>query len=457
MKRLITYILFFFSWGLQFSGNAQSVTKKAPTPLISNRLATDYYEFVNKVMQTIGIQPTELSRVFGYMGLTLYESLVPGMPACNSLVGQLNGLHELPQPNSEQSYYWEMVANAAMKSIIEDLVKSQALGRDEYLNYQLYNPIRKIYQEHDSLLKLIYKKPDIQKRSVAYGDTLAKFIFSFSKKDGGYRSTFEELRADYSHYQSPPNATWHDSLTKAGISLQPTWGKNRTFIKFIDGIAQAAPPYPISADTTSIYYQQAKEVYELYRKQTFEQRVIAEYWKDNPSTTFTPPGHSMSILTQLLQEQNSSLEFTAIAYAKMGFALSDAFVCCWKTKYETNCVRPINYIRKYIDVRFVPSITTPPFPEYTSGHSVQAGAASEVLTNLFGNNFAFTDKTLDRFQISTDKRYLVNRSFPNFYAMAEESSMSRVYGGIHYRQACEVGVSQGRIIGREINNLKWKK
>ena len=98
MKRLITYILFFFSWGLPFSGNAQSVTKKAPTPLISNRLATDYYEFVNKVMQTIGIQPTELSRVFGYMGLTLYESLVPGMPACNSLVGQLNGLNKLPSP-----------------------------------------------------------------------------------------------------------------------------------------------------------------------------------------------------------------------------------------------------------------------------------------------------------------------------------------------------------------------
>ena len=165
----------------------------------------------------------------------------------------------------------------------------------------------------------------------------------------------------------------------------------------------------------------------------------------------------MSILTQLLQEQNSSLEFTAIAYAKMGFALSDAFVCCWKTKYETNCMRPINYIRKYIDVRFVPSITTPPFPEYTSGHSVQAGAAAEVLTNLFGANYAFTDKTLDRFQKSADKRYLMNRSFPNFYTMAEESSMSRVYGGIHYRQACEVGVSQGRIIGQEINNLKWKK
>ena len=68
----------------------------------------------------------------------------------------------------------------------------------------------------------------------------------------------------------------------------------------------------------------------------------------------------------------------------MTIAVSDAFIACWRTKFRYNLLRPVTYIQRVIDPAWMPLLTTPPFPEYTSGHSVQSMAAAEVLTDLFG-------------------------------------------------------------------------
>lgn len=91
---------------------------------------------------------------------------------------------------------------------------------------------------------------------------------------------------------------------------------------------------------------------------------------------------------------------------------------------------------------------TPPFPEYTSGHSVQSGASAQVLTDLFGP-LAFTDHT-------HDDRGLPPRSFGSFFEAAEEAALSRLYGGIHFRTAIALGLEQGRCIGREVSNLRFR-
>jgi hypothetical protein len=180
---------------------------------------------------------------------------------------------------------------------------------------------------------------------------------------------------------------------------------------------------------------------------TSEQNAIARFWADDPARTATPPGHSLSILTQLLVSEDSSLLDAAEASARLGIAVCDAFIACWHTKYRYNLLRPITYIRAHIDPTWgspLP-VTTPPFPEYTSGHSVQSGATAEVLTALFGRR-SFTDHTHDALGLPA-------RTFDSFDAAAEEAAVSRLYGGIHYRSAIERGLEQGRAIGIRVAAL----
>jgi membrane-associated phospholipid phosphatase len=124
---------------------------------------------------------------------------------------------------------------------------------------------------------------------------------------------------------------------------------------------------------------------------------------------------------------------------RLGIAMADSFIACWQAKYEYDLVRPVTYIRRVIDPKWEALLVTPPFPEYPSGHSMQSAAAAEVLTQAFGENFAFEDATH-----SADG--LPPRSFPSFWAAAEEAAISRLYGGIHFRAAIERGLEKGRCI-----------
>ena len=131
-------------------------------------------------------------------------------------------------------------------------------------------------------------------------------------------------------------------------------------------------------------------------------------------------------------------------------ALGDAFICCWETKYRHNLLRPITYVRRHIDPAWGDPLplVTPPFPEYTSGHSVQSGAAATVLTGSLGH-VAFADRT-------HEYRGLAPRHFPSFQAAAEEAAISRLYGGIHFRRAIEQGLAQGARVGEAANRLRLR-
>jgi membrane-associated phospholipid phosphatase len=210
-----------------------------------------------------------------------------------------------------------------------------------------------------------------------------------------------------------------------------------------------APP-EYSEEPESAFYIEAMEVYDATQILTEEQREIALFWADDPGATSTPPGHSVSILTQILRLEDSSLGFATQAYAKLGIAVADAFIGCWHTKYVYNLIRPVTVIRQLVDNEWMPIVNTPPFPEYSSGHSVQTGAAAVVLADLFGDEYTFTDHT-------HDERGLAPRTFTSFSEMAQETAISRLYGGIHYRVAIELGIEQGQCIGSQINELQFLK
>jgi hypothetical protein len=188
-------------------------------------------------------------------------------------------------------------------------------------------------------------------------------------------------------------------------------------------------------------------VFETVANLTDEQRAIALFWADTPGQTGTPPGHWISILGQVIGENDLALDVAAEAYAKVGLAEMDAFICCWFVKYEFNLLRPITYIRDLFDPEWNSPIPTPPFPEYTSGHSTQSAAAAQVLTDRLGD-IPFTDHTHDDLGFPP-------RSFDSFWEAAEEAAISRLYGGIHYRAAIEKGLDQGRCIGKSVSALSF--
>ena len=158
----------------------------------------------------------------------------------------------------------------------------------------------------------------------------------------------------------------------------------------------------------------------------------------------TPVGHWIGITGIASEKANSDFTETVAAFAEVSIALFDAFISCWDEKWKTLVVRPETLINKYYDEDWLPVLQTPPFPEYTSGHSVISTASAEVLTKRFGNSFPFLD--------TTEVRYgLPARHFKSFLQAADEAAISRLYGGIHYRMAIDQGVVQGRKVGQYIN------
>jgi membrane-associated phospholipid phosphatase len=163
----------------------------------------------------------------------------------------------------------------------------------------------------------------------------------------------------------------------------------------------------------------------------------------------TPPGHWVSIVLQIGNRDHPPIEQTVDVLARIGVATADAFIGAWNTKYQYDLLRPVTYIRRTMDPKWEPLMTTPPFPEYPSGHSVQSGAAAAVLTGMYGENFAFKDDA------HADDG-LPARAFSSFWAAAEEAGISRLYGGIHFRTAIENGLDQGRCIGAFTTALKTR-
>jgi hypothetical protein len=391
------------------------------------------------VRETPGFSPPVASRAFAYTGVTLYEAIAPGMPDYRSLAGQLNELTELPQPVTRIDYHWPAVANSALATITRHLFPTASDDNKAAID-ALYNQFADQFAaEVDA---------DVFEHSVTQGRVVADAIYIWSLTDGGHEGYTRNFPADF----VPPvgDGFWLPTPRLNGDpqpALQPYWGNNRPFVLNFD-VACMAPPHPdYSEDSSSVFYTEVLEVYETTQNLTSEQIDIAVFWADDPGLTATPPGHSISILSQLLRQEEASLAFAAEAYARMGIAVADSFIGCWQAKYIYNLLRPVTYIQQMMDADWMPIVDTPPFPEYPSGHSVQIGAAAVVFSGLFGDDYRFTDHTHERLGMAP-------RTFASFTEMAEEAAISRLYGGIHYRFAIELGLEQGHCIGEQVNALE---
>ena len=289
--------------------------------------------------------------------------------------------------------------------------------------------------------------------SVAYSNRVAMHILKWSKGDN-----YAQTRSASKYAINRKDGRWIPTPPMYAQALEPHWGEIRTMV--MDSASQIpapeAPPYNMT-DKKSTFYKALMEVKTLGDSINKEQKHMADFWDDNAfklnvighasfvTKKFSPGGHWMNIAGAGSKIKKANFGTTVAAYTETSIALFDAFINCWYVKYQTNSVRPETVITKLIDPDWRPYIQTPPFPEYISGHAVISAAAAEVLTHDFGDNIAYTDSSESEFGIAP-------RTFKSFRDAAQEAAMSRVYGGIHYKNACIVGNMMGRKIGQLVNN-----
>jgi hypothetical protein len=382
--------------------------------------------------------PPVASRIYAYSNLAFYEALKSGYPNAPSISSQCKGFGAMPSTNTNETYDYRLSAATAFLKVSEALVFSKDSIR---------NAMKSMHEQFDDL------KSDVFERSVQYGEAIAQVIVERSKNDK-YKITRGMPR--YSVFAEV--GKWQQTPPDYADATEPYWKLIQPLR--MDSASQCRPPAPPKFDSskTSQYYKELMEVYNTSKAIASEQDTIAIYWDDNPFVTqhkghltfankkTTPVGHWMGI-TSILSKQyaKGNALLTAKAFALTSAAIFDGFISCWDEKYHSRTVRPVTVIREWVDPLWDPLLQTPPFPEYTSGHSVISGAAATVLDKIFGQA-PFLD--------TTEVPYLgMQRSFSSPKAAAAEASISRLYGGIHYRAALEQGSLQGERVGALFTQL----
>ena len=380
--------------------------------------------------------PPVSSRIYMYASLAAYEAGIAGNPNYLSMVGQLKGFKNVYQLDTAKKICNGLAATRAFLTIGKNLTFAQ----DVYVSFE-----EKLWKEY----KATGIPDDIYDNSIAFGDSVANSIMNYSKKDNykqtrGFRYTVTNLPG-----------TWTPTPPAYMDAVEPNWMKIRPLT--LDTCSQFPPLPPSEFDLTkgSQYYNEVMDSYNTVKNLTEEQRDIANFWDCNPfkmnitghamfaTKKVSPGGHWMGITSLVTRQQKADIGQTVEAYLLTSMAVFDGFISCWTEKYRTVRVRPESIINANIDKDWIPVLQTPPFPEYPSGHSVISAAAMVVLNKTLGSNVAFSD--------STEIAYgLPVRKFNSFSEAAQMASISRLYGGIHFRPALTNGFIQGEQVGNWI-------
>jgi PAP2 superfamily len=402
---------------------------------------------LNGVVMGNNFSPIVASRNYLYASIAAYEVVAAGYPAkYQTLAGQLHGLYALPKPGADQKVDFEFAALLAYCNLGSSVTFPEG-SMDEYVD-----SLKKLATDHGM-------PADVFANSVAFADTVSHAILNWSKKDN-----YAQTRSSEKYSVTDEPGRWVPTPPAYTSAMEPHWNKIRTLV--MDSAEQFMPPPPFKfdvKDSASEYYKQVMFIKKAIENLTPEQKQMADFWDDNPfklnvsghvmfgSKKFSPPGHWMSITGIAAKKANADFQTTVYAYAKTSIALFEAFIQCWDQKYKYNTVRPETVINKYFDAGWQPYLQTPPFPEYTCGHSTCSSAAAEALTSVFGDNFPYTDSTELEFGIA-------NRSFKSFRDAANENNWARFYGGIHFHHSCIVSTEYGRMVGDlVVDRLKMKK
>ena len=400
--------------------------------------ASHYHEAVKNLTDIIVhdiFSPPVASRVYIYPNVAAFEILAQSNPEYQSLSNQLRDLKLIPKPEQPISY-----TCAALQAFCE---VGKTLVFSEHMMTEYQNEMYVEWKELGVSQKLI-------DRSIAYGNEVSKHILEWSKKDN---YDFSRTLGSYQVMNQP--GTWTPTPPDFMDAIEPYWNKIEPFV--LDSAQQFVPldPTPFDMSTNSLFYKELMEVYEAVKTNNPEYKEIAKFWDCNPFEThheghfmygtkkISPGGHWIGITKIACEKKKFDLMQSVEAYTMVTIGLADAFISCWDEKYRSNLIRPETVINQFLDKEWKPILQTPPFPEYTSGHSVVSASSATILTALIGDNFSFIDSSEVEYGLDV-------RSFNSFLEAADEAAISRLYGGIHYMPAITNGVDQGQKIGNYV-------
>ncbi|MDG1275651.1 MAG: vanadium-dependent haloperoxidase [Algoriphagus sp.] len=436
MNSLKTYLLLA---GLTISQLVHAEPKSPNWP----KIYTDKLFHLTEIMVTDVASPPVAARIYAYATLASYLTIKDqGIEFKHSSL--LGGTY---LTKNSWSITKTTLKSPEFAAIIAMLQVGEAIMPSGYL-------LKEKQEEwiSEALKAKIISKKELQGH-LEYGTEIAKSVMAVAKQDG-----YLQLSTLTRYTPSQGEGFWYPTPPAYIAAVEPEWKTIKPF--FIEDLAAYKPASmaPFNLTEGSSFHTQLMEVYTVTQKLTEEQKLIANFWDCNPFMVdfsghmaigikkISPGGHWIGITGIAAEKQQLSFAETAYVHALVGLTLHDAFISCWQAKYETNRIRPETVINQKMDQRWRPLLQTPPFPEYTSGHSVISRASAVVLTGYFGDNFEFIDSSETYFG-------LPERPFKSFLLASEEAAISRLYGGIHFRDAIEEGVKQGEKIGKMI----WEK
>lgn len=401
----------------------------------------EYHAAIDNVTQIMIhdiFSPPVASRIFVYPNIAAYEIMAQNSKTYNSLQNQLKGLDSIPKLDSKSGVNQPLAALVAHMELSKQLVFSEEIV-DKFRD-SLY---QKWTDENEEEFEI----------SKQYGLKVAERIKKWMGKDN-YKET--RTMSKFSVYADQVGR-WQPTPPAYMDAVEPHWGEIRTLV--LDSASQfkPIPALPFSVDKKSAFFKEVQEVYDISKEMVkkgdnSEEIKIAQFWDCNPYVSvsqghmmfakkkITPGAHWIGIVKIASKKSNADFAKTVFAYTKTSIGIFEGFISCWDEKFKSNVVRPETVINQNIDENWKPLLQTPPFPEYTSGHSVVSTCSAIVLTSVFGDNFSYADDTELQFGLPT-------RKYTSFNDAAKEAAMSRLYGGIHYRAAIVNGIAHGKTIG----------
>lgn len=423
MKKLFLVSLILMGTGLFSLAFAQKKEKKDE---LSSSVLTNWINFHCKLVRTTsGMTHVAFSRHFSYTAIAVYESIVESNSSYRSLSGQLIGLKTLPALPGKKMY-WPASLNASYAAMLREFYSSFGVNTARI-------------DSMEQAQKLVFEKAGVAsqklEQSSLYGQNIASAIIDWAKQDG------HNISKDY--VPEKGEGLWSPTPPAFAAANVPYWWEKRSFTNNLLSLLTIQQPV-YSADSAAAFYKMAKEVYDVSRELSPQQKATALYWDDAPNGKYiTVFGHWTSILSGLIQSHKLPLLKAAEVYAAMAISMHEASLLAWKGKYQYKVVRPVTYIQQHIDKNWMPLIATPPHPEFPAAHATLSNAAATALCAFFGESCAMTDNSY------TDIG-MPERKYSSLQEAAREAGYSRLYGGIHYRHSIEEGFTLGASAAKQV-------
>jgi hypothetical protein len=434
----VTYLV--LSFLILVSCQKENTVSILPASTFKSDVAVEWIDLQRVLVQyTPGYTSPVAARAYAYATLAMYESVVVGIKENKSYSGLITDYtgQGMPVIEKDKDYHWELVVNACMAATLKAQFKTAPADKIILID-QLE---QKFLDRNDTV------ENELRDRSIEYGKKVASAIHDYSKADG----QDEAYLNNYPAYAIPSGpGYWVPTDLNQQTPLQAYWGNVRPFLKSnsSDELVSWNKPAVYSTDKKSEFYAQALELYALNNGITLSPQY--SYWDAPAGSSPTPAGRSLEIAITILNNENANLAKSAEVFSKVGLAVHDAFVSCWKSKFNYNLLRPETYINDIMKINFNPPAKSLPIPSFPNEHSVQIAAAMEVLSAHFGYRYEFTGP-----------KFPGNSGMPgtceSLYALADEVAWTRTYGGNQYRQDLSLGIRQGLRIGENINKIELSK